>query len=327
MAYKSKMVGVGYYTPEKVVTNQNLVESLDTSDEWIQKKIGVKERRIIEDKETASDLAARASKMALKNARMQAEEVDLIVLATNTPDHISPASAIQVQDKINANNAFAFDIRVGGCSGLVYGLSIASKFIADGSCTNVLVVTTDVNSRGIDWTDRLTAVIMGDGASAVLLRSSTEGGIIDCCLNTDPSGYYDAYIPAGGSAEPITKISLQNRRQFFKMDGKAIFSFATRVFPESVSKILKDNKLTISDIDFLISHQANINIIVNSMEKLEMSMDKTYCNIEKYGNTGGSSVGIALGEAIDLGLIKRGDRIVLVAFGAGLSWGVLLMEY
>lgn len=330
MLYKSRLIGAGYYTPEKVVTNNDLARYLDTSDEWIQKKIGVKERRIVADDEVASDMATKAAEMALRNAEIQAKNIDMIILATNTPDHISPATALQVQDKIAAQKAFAFDIRVGGCPGLVYGLSIASKYISDGTCKIVLVVTTDINSRCIDWNDRLTAVIMGDGASAVVLKSTSHkqdrGGIIDTQLYTDPSGYYSAYIPAGGTAEPITLKSLQEKRQYFKMDGKEIFKFATKVFPEAVNKIVSDNNLILEDIDFLIPHQANINIIKESMKKLNLPMEKTYCNINKYGNTGGSSVGIALAEVIEQELVKKGDKLVLIAYGAGLCWGTVLLE-
>lgn len=328
MLYRSKIAGVGYYLPQKIVTNYDLSTFLDTSDKWIQTKIGVKERRVVSNDEVASDLAAKASKMALKNAGVKSEEIDMIILATNTPDHTCPATAIQLQDKISATNAFAFDIRVGGCPGLIYSLSIASKYIADGTCKNVLVATSDINSRGIDWTDRLTAVILGDGSSAMVLKAANEnqGGIIDSQLFTDPSGYYSAYVPAGGTVEPITVESIKKKRQFFKMDGRAIYKFATKAFPESVNKIILDNNLKMEDINFIISHQANINIIKDSMNKLGLSMEKTYCNVDKYGNTGGSSVGIALAEALEKRLIKKGDKVVLVSFGAGLCWGTVLLE-
>lgn len=328
---KTKLIGIGYYVPKKVVKNSELVEYLDTTDEWIQNKIGIKERHIVDEVEVASDLAQKASTRALEMAELEATEIDMILLATNTPDHLSPATAIQLQKKISALNAFAFDIRVGGCPGLIYGISIATNYIASGSCKTVLVATTDVNSRGIDWKDRLTAVIMGDGASAVILKAdftdTNEKIILDSQLGTEPSGYYAAYIPAGGTVEPITVNSIKNNRQYFKMDGKAIYKFATTVFPESVKKILHKNKICLKDVDFIISHQANINIIKESMGKLNIPMEKTYCNIEKYGNTGGSSVGIALAEAVEKGIIKKGDIVVLVAYGAGLSWGTVLLKW
>lgn len=321
----SKLAGIGFYIPEKVVTNDDLASYLDTSDEWIQRKIGIKERHVAAEGEVTSDMAAAAAEKALKNAGITADQVDLIILAANLPDHISPATAVQIQEKIGAENAFGFDIKCGGCPGLVYGITIASKFIADGSCKNVLVTASDMNSRAIDWDDRLTAVILGDGASAVLLQASDKPGIIDTELHTDPSGYYGAYIPAGGTVEPITEQSLKERRQYFKMDGRAIFKFATTVFPDTVRSIVAKNNMTLDDIDFVIPHQANINIIKESMSKLGLPMEKTYSNVDKYGNTGGASVGVALGEAIERGVIKKGDKVVLVSFGAGLCWGAVLL--
>lgn len=322
----SKIAGVGYYVPEKVVTNDDLASYLDTSDEWITRKIGIKERRVAADNEVTSDMGAAAAEMVLKNAGVKSSEIDLIILAANLPDHISPATAVKVQEKIGASNAFGFDIRTGGCPGLVYGITIASKFIADGSCKNVLIVASDMNSKGVDWSERLTAVILGDGASAVVLQASDKPGIIDSKLCTDPSGYYGAYVPAGGTVEPITVQSLRDHRQYFKMDGKAIFDFATTAFPSIVTELLERNGMTIDDIDYIIPHQANINIINESMKKLGTTLEKTYCNIDKYGNTGGSSVGIALGEAMEKGIIRKGHKIILVSFGAGLCWGAILLE-
>lgn len=329
MSINTQLTGISYYVPEKIITNNDLSAYLDTSDEWIQKKIGIKERRIASPTEVASDLATKAAEKVLKQTGISASEIDMIILATNTPDHLSPATAIKLQKKILANNAFAFDIRVGGCPGLVYGITIGSKFINEGSCKTVLVATSDLNSRGIDWNDRLTAVIMGDGASAIILQKSeskSDGKLIKTELFTDPSGYYAAYIPAGGTEEPFSIEGYKQNRHFFKMDGKEIFNFATKVFPESVEKIVFESGLDLKDIDYIIPHQANINIIKKSMEKLKMPMSKTYCNLEKYGNTGGSSIGIALGEAIEKKVIKKGDTIVLVAYGAGLCWGTVLLE-
>jgi len=322
----SKIAGVGYYVPEEIVTNAELAEHLDTSDEWIQRKIGIRERRIAPNGMVTSDMAAFAAEKALKKAAVTADQVDMIILAANLPDHISPASAIQVQQKIGAQNAFAFDIRTGGCPGLVYGITIASKFIADGTCKNVLITASDMNSRGVDWDDRLTAVILGDGASAVVLQASDTPGIIDAKLYTDPNGYYSAYVPAGGTAEPITELQLKEKRNVFKMDGRAIFEFATNVFPDSVKAIVAKNGLALDDIDKIIPHQANINIIKESFNRLGLTMDKTYCNLDRYGNTGGASIGIALGEAIEKNVVKKGDRIILVSFGAGLCWGTVLFE-
>ena len=252
----------------------------------------------------------------------------MILLATNFPDHISPATSVMIQKKIGAKNAFAFDIRTGGCPGSVFSLSVASKYIADGTCKTILVAAGDLNSKGLDWEDRSTAVIFGDGASAIILQAveKEKVGIIDSQLYTDPSGYYTAYIPAGGVAEPITEKVIREKRQYFKMDGRAVFDFATVAFPEAVREIVERNGMTMSDIDFVISHQANLNIIKKSMEKLGLPMEKTYYNVDKYGNTGSASVGIALTEAIEKGIVKKGHKVVLVSFGAGTAWGTVLLE-
>lgn len=325
---KAQIIGTGYYVPENVVTNFDLMKIMDTSDEWITTKIGIKERRIASGDELTSDMVAKAAKMAIKNADISSEEIDMILLATNFPDHISPATSVMIQKKIGAKNAFAFDIRTGGCPGSVFSLSVASKYIADGTCKTILVAAGDLNSRGLDWEDRSTAVIFGDGASAIILKSveKEKVGIIDSQLYTDPSGYYTAYIPAGGVAEPITEKVIREKRQYFKMDGRAVFDFATVAFPEAVREIVERNGITMSDIDFVISHQANLNIIKKSMEKLGLPMEKTYYNVDKYGNTGSASVGIALAEAIEKGIVKKGHKVVLVSFGAGTAWGTVLLE-
>ena len=325
---KAQIIGTGYYVPENVVTNFDLMKIMDTSDEWITTKIGIKERRIASGDELTSDMAAKAAKMAIKNADISSEEIDMILLATNFPDHISPATSVMIQKKIGAKNAFAFDIRTGGCPGSVFSLSVASKYIADGTCKTILVAAGDLNSKGLDWEDRSTAVIFGDGASAIILQAveKEKVGIIDSQLYTDPSGYYTAYIPAGGVAEPITEKVIRGKRQYFKMDGRAVFDFATVAFPEAVREIVERNGMTMSDIDFVISHQANLNIIKKSMEKLGLPMEKTYYNVDKYGNTGSASVGIALTEAIEKGIVKKGHKVVLVSFGAGTAWGTVLLE-
>lgn len=336
MVRSTRICGVGYYVPERRVTNEELASRLDTTAEWIRTKLGIRERRIVEDDAATSDLAATAARQALKNAKVRPEEVDLIVLATNMPDHISPACAVMVQRKICATKAVSFDVRSGGCTGLIHALSIGSKYIADGTYHTVLVIAADVNSRGINWNDRLTAVIFGDGASAMLLQPAGESGarLLKTNLFSNPVGYYDvsvpdgyygAYVPAGGSAEPLTVEGLQNGRQFFAMNGKAIFEFATTVFPRAVIELVEGCNLSLAEIDYVIAHQANLRIITESMKKLGLPMDKTYCNIERYGNTGGASVGIALAEGIENGVIRSGNKVVLVTYGAGFSWATALL--
>lgn len=328
--YYSKILGVGYYLPETILTNKELEKTLNTTDRWIQDKIGIKQRHIAAENEVSSDLGVIASLRAIENAKINVNEIDMIILATNTPDHPSPATSIQIQNKLKASKAFCFDIRAGGCPGLIYALSIASKFISDGTCKTVLVVTSDLNSRWIDWTERLTAVIMGDGASAVVLQASKskKKTIVNIDLQTNPDGYYDAYVPAGGSVEPISIDAIQNKRHYFTMDGRKIYDFAIKAFPETIIRLIeKSDYSTIDSIDYIVPHQANINIIKESMKKLGLPFEKAICNIDKYGNTGGSSVGIALAEALENRIIKDGDLVALVAYGAGHCWGSILIEF
>lgn len=320
MLYKPKMVkklrtagitATGSYVPEKVVTNQDIVErGVDTSDEWIYEKIGIRERRFVTDEET-SDLAANAAENLLKTNGISREDLDMIIVATGTPDMMSPSTACIVQDKLKAKNASAFDVS-NACSGFNYALDIGSKYVADGSCNNILVIGAEVNSRILDWEDRTTCVYFGDGAGAVLLKPVKEGyGLLGSCFGAD------------GSRRDLLNAS----KEGIRMNGKKVWDFVVDVFPNTVREVLRKCNLKTDDIDLLIAHQANINLIEHGMRELGLTMDKTHTTIREYGNTVGASIPLSLDSAMKEGRIKGGNIVVLVGFGAGFAWGANVLRW
>ncbi|MCG8539558.1 MAG: ketoacyl-ACP synthase III [Clostridia bacterium] len=322
--------GIGYFVPDQIVTNHDLAKKIDTSDEWISRRIGVKERRIASEDETLSDLATKAGRKAIENAGLSPEDIDLIILARVDPDHIDPSTSFLVQHKLGAKNAAAFDAVIGGCPGSVYAMAIGANFIATGSCKNVLVIGADMISRNIlNWEDRTTCCFFGDGAGAMVLSRVKKGkGIQSYLLELDGSRYEACIIPAGGIAMPITEENVDDKNvRHLKMDNKAVWNFATTVLPDSISRVAKESGLEVKDVDMIIAHQANINIIRTSLEKLGLGMDKTHTTIEKYGNTGGASPFITITEAVELGKVKKGDKVAFVSFGAGLAWAGMLIEW
>lgn len=322
--------GVGYYVPSNVVTNEDMCNRVDTSDEWITTRIGVKERRWVDDDELLSDMAVKAGKKAIANAGLDVSDIDLIILGRVAPDHIDPATSCLVQHKLGAINAAAFDVVIGGCPGSVYDLAIGANFISNGSAKNVLVITGEILTRTlVDMEDRATCCFFGDGAGAVVLSRVEKGkGIKSYLLGVDGSRYDAILIEGGGLDVPITEENVNDRDiKYFRMKGKQVFDFATTVVPESIRQVVKEVGLKVCDIDFAILHQANINIIHKSLEALDFDMSKTHTTIEKYGNTSGASVLITLAEAVELKKIKPGDNVVLASFGAGLAWGSLLIEW
>ncbi|PKL29125.1 MAG: 3-oxoacyl-ACP synthase [Spirochaetae bacterium HGW-Spirochaetae-2] len=322
------ITGTGYYLPSKVVTNKELEKTIDTTDEWIFSKVGVKERRIASNQEATSDLALYAAQNAIRDAGIHAEDVDLIVLATSSPDMIQPPTASIVQGKLGAYNAAAFDVGA-VCAGFVYAISVGySMMVAEQSYKHVLVVGAETYSRIMDWQDRSTCVFFGDGAGACILSEVSEGkGIMTKYLMTEGQGSSVIQFLAGGSRYPATHETLDKNMHRFQMEGKAVWDFATRVMPFAVRKVVKDAGLSIEDIDWIFPHQANINIIQKCFKDLGVPMEKTYTTIAQYANTSGASVIITLAEASKKGLLKKGDKIVLVGFGGGLSYGAMLLEW
>lgn len=321
------IIGIGSYKPEKIMTNADLEKMVETSNEWIVSRTGIEERRIAEDSQATSDLALEAAKQALENAKISPEEIDLIIVATMTPDYFTPATAALVQDKLGAKNAAAFDLS-SACSGQVYALVTAQNFIATGMYKKALVIGAETLSKVIDWTDRNTCILFGDGASAMVLGEvEKDYGIKAFNLGADGSGEKALLVPAGGSRMPATKETVEGKEHFLKMMGKEVFKFAVNVIPETVGKTLEKANMKMSDIDLIVPHQANYRIVSAAAKKMDYPEEKFYMNLNKMGNTSGASIGIALCEAYENGLVKKGDNLVFVGFGAGLSYASLVLKW
>jgi 3-oxoacyl-[acyl-carrier-protein] synthase-3 len=319
------------YVPESVLTNDDLSEMVDTSDEWIRTRTGVSERRIAQDGETTSTMAIQASWAALEAADLHPAQLDLIIVATATPDYIFPATACLVQDALGARNAAAFDLSA-GCTGFVYALGVAADMIAAndgrGETPTALVIGSETLSRITDWTDRASCVLFGDGAGAVVLRADeSEGGILSTVLGADGSGGDLLYLPAGGSAEPSSHRTVSERLHYLKMRGREVFRFAVRAIPDATQQALERAKLTTADLDLLVPHQANRRILEAASKALDMPEEMIYSNLDRYGNTSAASIPIALCEAVEEGLIQRDDVVVCVGFGAGLTWGATALRW
>ncbi len=321
------IAGSGFYVPKKVLTNFDLEKIVDTTDNWIRTRTGVRERRIADDNEATSDLAVKAARKALEDARISPQEINLIIVATLSPDYLFPSTACLVQDKLGIKDAWAFDIEA-ACSAFIYALSVAEAFIKSDTCKTALVIGAEVFSRIVNWKDRNTCVLMGDGAGAVVLREVENGkGILSTHLGADGSRAHLLKQPAGGSRLPATEETVRQGLHYFKMQGNEVFKLAVRIMSESVITALKKGSLSNKDIDLIIPHQANIRILNAMAKKLSLPMEKFMVNLDKYGNTTAASIPIALDEASKQGRIKEGDIVVLVAFGAGLTWGATVIRW
>ena len=321
------IAGVGSFVPARVMTNAELATLVETSDEWITSRTGIKERRIAAADEFTSDIAFRAAERALASAGVTPGQIDLIIVATITPDMLFPSTACLVQHKLGAKKAMAFDIEA-ACSGFVYALEIGRKFIESGSATNVLVIGAEKISSIIDWTDRATCVLFGDGAGAAVLQHRPGArGIITTCLASDGTKGEFLCMPGGGSRIPATTESVATRQHFLRMNGKDTFKSAVNAMVAVGFEALEKAGLTINDIKLVIPHQANLRIISAVGERLGVSAEKTFVNLDRYGNTSAASVAIALDEAVTTGRLVRGDLVLLLVFGAGLTWGSALIEW
>lgn len=323
---KATITGLGKYIPQKVMTNKDLEKIVDTSDEWITTRTGIKERHIAEDNVPTSELGLKAAEEAIKNSGITAKDLDLILVATVTPDMAFPATACIIQEKLGADKAAAFDIEA-GCSGFVYALSVGSQFIESGMYDNVLVIGAETLSKITDWEDRSTCVLFGDGAGAAVLQPSNKGGLLAFDLGADGSGGKTLFMPGGGSLNPASDKTVADKMHYIKMEGNSVFKFAVKRMGQSSLDVLKKAGLDADDVDLLIPHQANTRIIDAAAKRLKLSNDKVYVNLPKYGNTSSASVPIALVEAREKGLVNNGDIIVLVAFGAGLTWASTVIEW
>lgn len=321
------IAGMGASIPERVLTNADLEKMVETSDEWIVSRTGIRERRIAAPGEAASDLAAKAGREALEAAGVEPGEVDLVIVATTTPDMLFPATACLVQDRLGAKRAAAFDLEA-ACSGFIYGLAAGSQFIAGGMYRNVLVIGAEVLSRIVNWEDRSTCVLMGDGAGAALLRPVPEGyGLLGLHLGSDGSGGELLKVPAGGSRRPASAESVAAGEHFLYMNGREVFKFAVVTMGEAAERALFASGLTFDQVDWYVPHQANLRIIEASARRFGLPMEKVIMNLDRFGNTSAASIPLALYEAVRDGRIKRGDVVLAVAFGAGLTWGAAAIRW
>ncbi len=320
------ITGLGFYVPEKVLTNRDLEKMVETSDEWIRTRTGISERRIAEKGTGTSDLAAKAALTAIKNAGLKPEDLDLIIAATSTPDMPLPSCACLLQDKIGAKNAAAFDLAA-ACAGFVYGLFTAEQFVRAGTYKNVLVVGADLISSYIDWTDRSTCVLFGDGAGAAVVSETKSGGFLSTVIGSDGQ-YADLLkITCGGSRMPATAETISAKGHYLQMSGGDVFKLAVRGMADSVEKALAKSGVKIGDVACFVPHQANLRIIDAVGERLSLAKEKVFINLQKYGNTSAASCAIALCEALQQGKIKKGDKVVLATFGSGLVWGAMVIEW
>ncbi len=323
----ARITGTGSYAPKKIITNQDLEKLVDTSDEWITERTGIKERRIAEKGQTTSDLAYEASRKALKAAGLAAQELDLIIVATMTPDMILPSSACVLQEKLGAKKAAAFDIYA-ACSGFIYGLSVANAFIKSELHKNILLVGAEVLSRFTDWEDRTTCILFGDGAGAVVLqRQTSKHGILSTHLHSDGALGDLIRVPAGGAQHPASHDTIRRRMHFIKMKGNETFKAAVRSLEGVVQEALDHNSVKPEAIDFLVPHQANLRIIQAMAQRLNMPMEKVVITLPKYGNTSAASIPMALDEAVRDGRIKENNLLLFEAFGGGLTWASALVRW
>lgn len=322
----AKITGWGKYVPERVLTNDDLARIVDTSDEWITTRTGIKERRIRTENDTTSSMSVAASLQALDAAGITAKDLDLIIVATSSPDYLLPSVASQVQEMLGAKCG-AFSL-VAGCSGWVYGLATANQFILSGAYERILLVGVEIISFAMDFTDRTTCVLFGDAAAATVIEATNEpGGVLSFELGSDGAGAMALYVPDGGSTSPISEQTIAERRQYLRMNGPEVFKFAVRTLASSLKRAIYDAGLTPDDIDLYIPHQANARIIEAAARQMRVPLDKFFINLDRYGNTSAASVPLAMVEAIEEGRLKDGDTVAMCAFGAGLTWATVVMQF
>ena len=324
---RSRITGTGSYAPERTLSNFDLEKIVDTSDEWITERTGIKERRIADDSQAVSDLALEASRLAIDRAGLKPEQIDMIIVATVTGDMPVPSTASILQSKLGAKQAAAFDLNA-ACCGFLYGLSIADNFIRTGSFKRVLLVGSEILSRFTDWQDRRTCVLFGDGAGAVVIEPTDEDrGIISTQLHSDGDLWEFLCVPGGGSRNPASEETVKNRLHYIKMKGNEVFKVAVRTLENLVVDTLRENGINPSELALLIPHQANLRIIQATAKRLNLPMERVVVNLDRYGNTSSASIPIALDEAVRTGRVKEGDYILLESFGGGLTWASALIKW
>ena len=324
---RATITSTAHYVPEKILTNHDIEKLVDTSDEWIQSRTGIKQRHIVSEDEASSDLSTHVAKDLLAKRGIEPSQVDVIIVGTVTPDHLTPSTAAIVQNNINAQNAWGFDLSA-ACSGFLYGLETGSKLIESGAYKTVMVIGVDTMTSVLDFNDRETCVIFGDGAGGVLLEpSDSNDGIISSILKTDGSGASSLRILAGGSRKPASENTLVNREHYIRQDGKKVFKFAVKRMADVSAEILLNNGLKGEDIKLFIPHQANKRIIDATSERCGIPKEKVLINIERFGNTTAGTIPIGLNEAVENNLINNGDYLLLSSFGSGFTWGSILIKW
>jgi len=324
--FRASITGIGAYVPERVLTNDELSRMVDTSNEWIVERTGIRERRIAAPEQALSDLCRPAAEQALERARLKASEIDLIIIATVTPDMAFPSTGAILADQLGAHDAAAYDLSA-GCTGFMYAISQAYGMLAGGLAKRALVIGGDVLSKIMDWTDRGTCVLFGDGAGAVVMEQVEKGGFLAFELGADGSGGPQLYMPAGGSRLPPSAETVAQKQHFAKMNGREVFKFATRVLVSSAKEVLAAAGRTITDVDVYVPHQANVRIIEYATGKRGIPEDRVVVNVERYGNTSSGSIPLALADAEAEGRLQPGRLVLMTGMGAGLTWGSALMEW
>ena len=319
--------GMGYYVPENVFTNLDFEKIIDTSDEWIRTRTGIIERRFASKDQATSDLATEASLKAIKNAKINKEDVDMIILATTTADYIAQGAACIVQNKLGLKKIPCFDLNA-ACTGFIYGLEVAYSLVKSGLYKNILVIGAETLSRIVDMQNRNTCVLFGDGAAAAIVGEVEKGyGFLGFSIGAEGEDNMILKVPAGGSKKPNNEETIKNRENFVIMKGQDVFKFAVSTLPKVTSDALEKAKLKVNDLSMVFPHQANLRIIESAAKRMKFPLEKFYMNLSRYGNTSSASVGIALGEAIEKGLVKKGDNIALTGFGGGLTYGSTIIKW
>lgn len=324
---KAQILGVGHCMPDRILTNQELEQMVDTTDEWIVERSGVRERRIADPDTNTSDLAYQASLIAIEQAGITAEQIDLIIVGTNTPDMYFPSTGCLVQDRLKATRAAAFDLYA-GCTGFVYGLDVAEKYLMSADYQYVLVIGAEVLSRIVDYQDRNTCVLFGDGAGAAVIgKGSSEAGILSSLIGADGSGGKHLFMPGGGTAHPTSHETVDQRMHYIRMNGQEIFRFATKITAEVSDRLLAKAGLTYEDVDIFIPHQANMRIIRTAMKRMNIPPERTLVTLDRFGNTSTACIPVGLSLAVQDGRLKPGDTVLLVSFGAGLTFGGMVLKW
>ena len=324
---KSILRGIGSYVPEKILDNKELSLKVETSDDWIRTRTGIRERRIASSDQPTSELALNAARKAIEAAQIQTDQIDLVIVATITPDMAFPSTACTLQHKLGFGKVACFDLEA-ACSGFLYSLDVADGMLASGRYKCALVIGAEKMSSILDWEDRTTCVLFGDGAGAAIIMTEGDGpNLVGFRSGADGSNPSLLHQPAGGSKQPASIASIENREHFLKMNGKEIFKSAVRVMEKATRELLKANGLETQEVDHVIPHQANVRIVESMAQRLEIPLEKFFCNLDRHGNTSAASIPIAFDEACNRGIFRKGEIGVLVAFGAGLTWSATLVRF